>query len=307
MDYRLLEYFLRVAERGSINGAAQDLHLSQSALSRHMATLEHALGASLFNRSRGGVTLTEAGELLANRAGPILQQLTVLKEQVGDKAAGHLAIGLPASWHHQFTADFVAQGIIEMPGVKLRVYEGASNALSEHMAAGLVDLGVLPFKSDPMPGYAQTKLLREPALLVGPASARLKSDEAVGIPRLDGLPLVLVSRPNALRLQVEHALARIQSRFNLVAEADTVAIGLTMARRASTYTVMPACALTDEETRKGLSWSPLKGIYLTWSLFVNEARTHSQAVREGRRLVIELVSHRFGSRHLLPEELQLFV
>lgn len=306
MDYRLLEYFLRVAERGSINRSAQELHLSQSALSRHMATLEHMLGANLFHRSRGGVTLTEAGELLADRAGPILRQLTLLKEQVGDKAAGQLAIGLPASWHHQFTADFIARGIVEMPGVKLRVYEGASNALSDHMSAGLVDLAVLPFRSESMPGYAQTRLLREPALLVGPAQAGLQPEDKLDITQLDELPLVLVNRPNGLRLQIEHALARTQSRFNLVAEADTVAISLTMARRAGTYTVMPACALFEKDMRKGLSWSPLKGIYMSWSLYVNEARTHSQAVREGRRLVIELVSQRFQASHL-ADQIQMFV
>ncbi|MCB5363788.1 LysR family transcriptional regulator [Pusillimonas sp. CC-YST705] len=307
MDYHLLEYFLRVAERGSINRSAQELHLSQSALSRHMATLEHSLGASLFHRTRGGVTLTEAGELLAQRAGPILRQLTLLKEQVGDKAAGQLAVGLPASWHHIFTADFITQGINDMPGVKLRIFEGASNALSDHMSAGLVDLAVLPFKSASMSSYAQTKLLREPTVLVGPESACLKPDEILDTSRLAGLPLVLVNRPNGLRMQVENALARSESRFNLIAEADTVAIGLVMARRAGAYIVLPACALFDQEVCKGLSWSPLKGIYLTWSLYVNEARTHSLAVREGRRLIVELVSQHFRQRHLLPDDVQMFV
>jgi LysR family nitrogen assimilation transcriptional regulator len=43
MELRLLEYFLRVAEFGSISRAAMDLALSQSALSRHMGALEHEL------------------------------------------------------------------------------------------------------------------------------------------------------------------------------------------------------------------------------------------------------------------------
>ena len=176
MDYRLLEYFLRISELGSINRAATDLHLSQSALSRHIASLEHDLGASLFNRHHGGVTLTEAGSLLADRARPILRQLTILKEQIGDKAAGQLAVGVPASWHHIFTADYVSRIINECPGVKLRVFEGASNALSEQMSAGLLDLAIVPFKSESSLGYNQTKLLREPAVLVGPAAARLDAD-----------------------------------------------------------------------------------------------------------------------------------
>jgi len=64
VDSRLIEYFLRVAELGSINRAATDLRLSQPALSRHIALLEHQLRAKLFTRTRGGVQLTEAGTLL---------------------------------------------------------------------------------------------------------------------------------------------------------------------------------------------------------------------------------------------------
>lgn len=54
MDVRLLDYFLRVAELGSINKAAASLRLSQPALSRHIALLEHEMGNKLFHRSQGG-------------------------------------------------------------------------------------------------------------------------------------------------------------------------------------------------------------------------------------------------------------
>ena len=307
MDYRLLEYFLRISELGSINRAATDLHLSQSALSRHIASLEHDLGASLFNRHHGGVTLTEAGSLLADRARPILRQLTILKEQIGDKAAGQLAVGVPASWHHIFTADYVSRIINECPGVKLRVFEGASNALSEQMSAGLLDLAIVPFKSESSLGYNQTKLLREPAVLVGPAAARLDANNALSVTQLDGLKLVLVNRPNTLRLQVEHAMSRARANFKLVAEADTLQLSLTMARRSGIYTVIPNSALFDFDVRKGLSWSPLKGVYLTWSLYVNESRAHSHAVREGKRLAVELVSGRFATPGQTSMEVQMFV
>ena len=122
MDSRLLEYFLRVAELGSINKASADLQLSQPALSRHIAALEHELGTRLFTRTQGGVVLTEGGKLLADRARPLLRQFAMVKEQVGEMAAGQLSIGIPPSWQHVFTSPFVERMVAEVPGVTLRVH-----------------------------------------------------------------------------------------------------------------------------------------------------------------------------------------
>ena len=294
MDSRPLEYFLRVSELGSITRAAAELHLSQPALSRQIAALEHELGVPLFTRTHGGVQLTEAGELLEGRARPILRQLSILKEQVGEQAAGLLSFGIPPSWHHVFTEEFVARIIAESPAIKLRVYEGPSNVLREYMAAGLLDLAVVPFLPDPTPGYRQSRLLREPAMFVGSAASALLADVPTPIARLDGLKLVLPSRPNGLRLQVEHALARKGHAFKTAAEVDTLMLCLTLARRGVAHTVVPSCTLYDPSATRGLSWSPLSGVHLSWTLCENSARSHSPAVREGRRLALDLLMSRVG-------------
>ena len=286
MDSRMLEYFLRVAELGSINKAAADLHLSQPALSRHIAALEHEMGTKLFNRSQGGVTLTDSGKLLSDRARPLLRQLTILKEQVGEKAAGQLAIGIPPSWQHVFTSPFVRRMVSQYPAVTLRVYEGVSNVLRDYMFAGLLDLAIVPFDTSPAAGYRQTALVREPLVLVGRPEDGLRQDEPMAPARLDGARLVLPGRPNVLRLQVEHTLSRKGMEFRLAVETDTLTLCMDLARQGVGHTIVPACAVYEHGLRDTISWAPMKGMYLTWALCENQARTHSQAVREGRRLVI---------------------
>ncbi|WP_050460642.1 LysR family transcriptional regulator [Herbaspirillum autotrophicum] len=287
-----LEYFLRVAEMGSITKSANELRLSQPALSRHMAALERELGVALFTRSHGGVQLTEAGQLLADRARPILRQLSILKEQMGEHATGLLSIGIPPSWHQVFTQEFAARIITNAPGIKLRVYEGASNLLREYMAAGLLDLAIVPFQTNPTSGYCQTSLIREPAMYVGTEQDGLRANQFLPVSTLDGKQLVLPSRPNGLRLQIEHALARKNLFFKIAAEVDTLTLCLTLARSGHAHTVVPSCALYDKEAARGLSWSPLSAIHLTWTLCENDARTHSIAVREGKRLALELIAAR---------------
>lgn len=290
MDSRLLEYFLRIAELGSINKAAADLHLSQPALSRHLSALEHEMGTKLFNRTQGGVHLTDSGKLLADRARPLLRQFSVLKEQVGEKAAGQLTIGIPPSWHNVFTLGWTSRVVDQYPGVTLRVFEGVSHVLSDYMFAGLLDLAIVPFDPDTRSGYRQTPLVREPLVLVGNPEEGLDRDDPVAVSRINGVRLILPGKPNVLRGLVEHSLARKGMNFKMAVETDNVALCLDMARLGMGVTVVPACALHGHPLAASMSWAPVKGLYVTWTLSENPARMHSQAVREGRRLVLASVA-----------------
>jgi len=284
MHTRLLEYMLRVAELGSINKAALDLNLSQPTLSRHIAALEKLMGAKLFVRTQGGVTLTEAGKLLTDRARPLLRQFSILKDQVGEMASGQLSVGIPTSWQKVFTSRFVGTLVQQRPEIKLRVHEGVSNILRDHLLAGLLDLCVIPFDPSPPMGYVQTPLVREPLILLGNVSENLDPHVPTPISRADGAQLILPGRPNAITSQIEHMLKRKGMHFNLAVETDTLGLCLDLAREGLGLTIVPACALYEHGMRD-ISWSPVRGLYLTWSLFESVARSHSQAVREGRRLM----------------------
>ena len=72
MELRHLRYFAAVAAHGSFNRAAQNLHLTQPALSRQVKDLEDELGVPLLVRGKNAVTLTDAGELFANTPRPLL-------------------------------------------------------------------------------------------------------------------------------------------------------------------------------------------------------------------------------------------
>src|SRR5260370_38771137 len=73
LDLRLLWYFKRTAEIGSLTKAAAELGTSQPALTRHIMRLERELRASLLLRDQRGVTPTEAGALLLDKAENLLR------------------------------------------------------------------------------------------------------------------------------------------------------------------------------------------------------------------------------------------
>lgn len=303
MDSRLIDYFLRVAELGSINKAAVDLRLSQPALSRYIASLEHELRAKLFTRTQGGVQLTDAGMLLRERARPILRQLSSLIEQVGDRAAGQLSVGVPPAWQYLFTSKFVARLIKKYPSISLRVHEGVSHVLREDMHAGMLDLAIIPFEGGSPNGYVDKALIREPLILVSHAESKLRPDKAISLSRLDNLNLALPGKPNAVRTQIENALARRNMAFKNVFEIDAMNLSMDLARQGLCDTVTPCCAVSgNSRWEEAVSWSPIRGMYITWALCENTARSHSPAVSEGRQLISELVDEAVASGAWLGAE-----
>jgi len=80
-----LQVFIAVARLGSFTRAAEAMHLTQSAVSKHVGLLEDRLGVSLFTRA-GGVALTEPGQALLDEVEPALDQITRAVERIGRRA-----------------------------------------------------------------------------------------------------------------------------------------------------------------------------------------------------------------------------
>lgn len=88
LDLRRLRYLVVLAKRLSYSRAAEDLRLSQSALSRAIQSLESELGVRLFDRDRAGVMLTEQGRWVVQKAEALLISATDFEHQVGFVAKG---------------------------------------------------------------------------------------------------------------------------------------------------------------------------------------------------------------------------
>ncbi|MDB5911686.1 MAG: LysR family transcriptional regulator [Ramlibacter sp.] len=301
MDSQLLEYFLRVAEKGSINKAAADLNVSQPALSRHIAALEHEMRGKLFTRTREGVVLTDAGCVLADWARPLLRQFAMVKEKLGEVAAGHLAIGVPQAWQHVFTAPFADRLIQAYPKVALRVHDGVSNVLRDYMSAGVLDLCIMPFEPNASGSYTQTLLVREPIVMVGPAAMGLDPRRAVPLTQIENAQWIIPGRSNALRQQVEHALARRNLEFRLAIETDTWGLCLEFVTQGLGVAIAPSSGMQGRPSDPRVSWAPIRGVYVTWALHENASRADSPGVRAGRELVLRTISERVGAEWLGAE------
>ena len=85
MDWDKLKIFHVVAEAGSFTKATINLHLSQSAISRQIQSLEQDLKVQLFERHARGLTLTENGEYLFKTAREVISKLKDVESTLIDK------------------------------------------------------------------------------------------------------------------------------------------------------------------------------------------------------------------------------
>jgi LysR family nitrogen assimilation transcriptional regulator len=227
MDLRQLEYFVRVAELGSFTRAAQVLGIAQPALSRQVRLLEVELRQNLLVRNGRGATPTEAGQLLLEHGRGILHQVERAREELGrvrSGLAGRVALGLPPSVARVLTVPLTRAFRQRLPEAQLSISEGLSTAMQENLHNGRLDIAVL-YNPSPMPGIEHHPLVQEELLLVQPRPPGLQEDPPpapIALREVAALPLVIPSRPNAIRMHVEAEMAAIGHRPDIALEIDGV-------------------------------------------------------------------------------------
>ena len=227
MDLKQLAYFVRVAELGSFTRASQALDVAQPALSRQVRLLEVELRQSLLIRNGRGATPTEAGRLLLEHGRGILHQVERAREELGrvrGSLAGRVAIGLPPSLARVMAVPLTRAFRQQLPEASLSISEGLSATMQEWLATGRLDIAVL-YNALPAPETEITPLRDEDLFLVQKRPAGLAEEPpAPPIPLAEValLPLVIPSRPNAIRMHVETEMANIGCRPLVALEIDGV-------------------------------------------------------------------------------------
>jgi LysR family nitrogen assimilation transcriptional regulator len=282
METKQIEYFLRISELGSINKAADDLRVSQPSLSRLILQLEHEIGTALFMRTRRGVHLTDAGQLLAERARPILRDLFKLRDEVGQRGSNHFNIALPLAFHRMVTIPFAEFILRQKPETKLHIFEGVNHSIRHWIELGTVDAAVTAATESTPDTFSASPLLQEQLVLVGNRAAGLRLNTPVPLSSLTSARLIMPSRPNVISAFVENAVRRGGYQYETVLEAETLSICIELCKRGLGFTVMTYPAISSQLDE--LSAAPIKTLGLTWSLYVNQARAYTPAAQSMIRL-----------------------
>jgi len=250
----LLETFVAVAEAGSLNKAAEPLHLTQPAITRQLRALERELGAVLLARSPQGVTLTPAGERVLVHARAALVELRACREaaRADDGAGGRLRIasGLMATLY--VLPPVVAQFQATHPDVEIELQPTHQKIAVERLLGYEVDAAVIasPARSAQL---RATPIVRDPLLLVGQAGG---SGEPARLAELAGQILLVLPAGTGLHEQVASALKRRKVGSQLV-EHPTAETIKTAVRLGMGLAILPASAVRAETADGALTARPI--------------------------------------------------
>jgi len=298
VDLKQLSYFVRIAELGSFSRAAVVLDIAQPALSRQVRQLEIELRQHLLIRNGRGVTLTEAGKVLLEHSRGILHQVERLREDlslVRGSLAGSVALGLPPTVSKVLTVPISREFRRTMPDATLSITEGLSSPMTQALLAGRLDIALL-HNAPPSTDLNLVPLLEEQLLLVqrredGPrrASARLSE--------LAQCDLIIPSRPNALRMQVEGEMVKLGIQPRIALEIDGVAAILDLVADGAGCAVLTRHAVLTAAHPERYVMRPITEPTLASKLYI---ATHAHRPATGTLKAVADMLSRLAPYALLP-------
>jgi LysR family transcriptional regulator, flagellar master operon regulator len=177
VDIVLARTFLEIVDCGNFIRAAERLHVTQTAVSVRVQSLESLLGRKLFVRNKAGATLTPAGEQFLRYAPLLIQVWERAKQQVavppGLRAV--VAVGAELTLWSPLLLDWLVWMRRSTPQLALRAQVGLPEALMNQVSEGILDLAVL-YAPQHRPGLKVELLMKEKLVLVTTAKGKAEHD-----------------------------------------------------------------------------------------------------------------------------------
>jgi DNA-binding transcriptional LysR family regulator len=239
-----LRGFLAVAKRGSFSRAADDIGLSQSAVSTSVRQLEAELGLKLFDRTTRHVELTNVGATLVATSSRLLEELdATLKElrDIGEQRRGRVVMACVPAVARSLMPQCVAYCATKWPDVSLRIDDIAATEVAGKVGRGEVEFGVLSGE------ISNTELHIEP-LMEDPFRLICRRDDPIGRTgrvawaRLSGRRLVMLSNTSGSRQLIEATLKQTATNAEVFLELAQPGSVLGMVEAGIGLAVVPQLA-----------------------------------------------------------------
>lgn len=283
MTLAQLRTFCAVAQLNSFSRAADQLHLTQPAVSAQVQALEEVLKAKLFDRVGKRISLNDAGVVALRAAEEILGRVASLQRELGDLKelkAGRIAIGASQVVGSYLLPQILAQFRAGTPGIDLEVRVDSTRRIVEMLAAGEVDVAIVG-EGAPItdPRVAVKPILKDELVLVVPPNHVFAQMRSVPPASLEQMPFVLPRRDSATSESLMDQLAAAGLRPLQVMELGNIGAVKRAVEAGLGISIVSRLAVSHELEDGRLKAVPLRGLALERpiSLCWHHARPFSRA------------------------------
>lgn len=281
-DLRLqsLEQFVVLARTKNFTRAADELHLSQSALSRSIQKLEEQLGRPVFERKPREVVLTDLGELLLERAKDILKLMEDTFSELSEAGRrGRIRLGAIPTIAPYFLPGLLDGFARKNPDISVIVQEDITESLIKRCSQGEIDLAIV---AQPIAAkhLEVQPLFAEELLLVVPSGHALARTKDVGLDAVAAFPFVMLNEAHCLSDNIssfcrQHLVQPVS--VERTSQLATVQELVALDHGVSIVPEMARCIdISDRRVYRSLTGDkPHRTVAMMW----NPARYQSQAVK----------------------------
>jgi LysR family transcriptional regulator, carnitine catabolism transcriptional activator len=243
---RQLRGFMAVAQLSGFSAAATRLHLTQSALSTLVRTLEDEIGVALFERTTRSVKLTDAGRDFLPQAEKILTDLhsaVASTRQHAEQARGRLVIAVSPTFAWTLLPRLLAQYREDNPDVRVVLRDEATpRQIRRLVQEGEADIGIGPLERGERGWFVIDVLMDDELMLACPAAHPLAARERVGWSELADVPLIGFARDNAVEVLIEQSLAASGARLRPLYEVASIATAAALVAQGLGVAILPSYA-----------------------------------------------------------------
>jgi DNA-binding transcriptional LysR family regulator len=208
VDLRHLLTFRTVVDKGSFSQAAEELEISQPAVSFQIRSLEQRLGHRLLDRSGRRVAVTEAGEVLLRYARRMLtleDELAREMGEVGTRVAGRLELGSSTGPGELILPRLCGAFTRAYPEVRISLVVQDTQSVCDRVLDHEIELGVVG-AARPQRGLVFEQFVRDELVLIVPPDHALAQRSAIGLDELAAEPLIMQQEGSGVRSVLEAAL-----------------------------------------------------------------------------------------------------
>ncbi|WP_130348042.1 LysR family transcriptional regulator [Herbihabitans rhizosphaerae] len=277
MRVEQLEYIQAVTRLGSLRRVAEELHVSQPALSETLRNLERELGVDLLDRRRSGARISEVGRELLPYIGQVLDAVDQLRRAAGEQ---HLVSRMVrVGTVNAATVSLVIPAIREFraahSGTQVEVVDVQQAEIHRGLLDGGFDLGLVNYLAgdDWPPEFDTTELLRGRAVVCVRPDSRLAGLSAVGVEDLLRESLIVMRSGYVMHRFVHRLLDGRQPVFSY--STDGAEMGKIMVAEGLGATVLPEFSVVGDplERAGAITWRPLDSRMVDVLLVVQRRRS----------------------------------
>jgi DNA-binding transcriptional LysR family regulator len=267
LDALGIQAFISIADHASFQRAADELHISQTAVTRRLQNLETHLGIKLIERTTRTMALTAVGSDLLPQARRLLSELSNALTEIiesGKARRGDVCIACVPTAGIQFLPRIIQEYSESFPDNRITILDQSSAAVAEAVARREAELGINVGQTH-HPELVSIRLLTDQFALICRDDHPLANRKSVAWKLLAPFPLIFAGEANANRSVLDQALTtsnvelqrfyevqRSSTALGLVAEGVAAAVVPRLAMQEGAYPRLREIALVDPVVSRSL-------------------------------------------------------